>query len=76
MAIGQICPLEELDCGAFTSHKESLAASATESMNLSPANLKHASMLASQSDVKKVSFYFSDLSCDCCVLKSMLRDHL
>ncbi|KAM0874390.1 hypothetical protein ACQ4PT_037465 [Festuca glaucescens] len=48
-------PLEKLDFGAFTSHKE-LHASATESMNKSLANLKQDSMSASKPAVKKESF--------------------
>lgn len=49
-------PLKELHFGAFTSHTESPAASATGSMNKSPTNLEQASMSASRPAVKKETF--------------------
>ena len=49
-------PLEELNFGDFASKKESHAASSSESMNRSLANLKQASMSASKPAVKKESF--------------------
>ncbi|CAM0882810.1 unnamed protein product [Alopecurus aequalis] len=49
-------PLEELHFGAFTSHKEAHAKSATESKNRSLTELKQASMSASKPALKKETF--------------------
>jgi epsin len=49
-------PLEVLNIGAFTSHKDSHAASATESMSKSLTELKQASMSASKPAAKKETF--------------------
>ncbi|XP_025816202.1 clathrin interactor EPSIN 1-like isoform X2 [Panicum hallii] len=49
-------PFEELNFGAFTSHRESPRTIATKLMNKSPTKLEPASMSESKSDVKKGAF--------------------